>query len=109
MEKKETDIPLSFSFEIYVEDKRIVYSGDIKGLSDLDELLEKPCDYLLIESGHQSVEEICEYVNKKDIGTVVFLHHRRDVMENIQQSRIKAQSLATCKVYFAEDGNRINI
>lgn len=109
MEKKETDIKLSFSFDIYCENKRIVYSGDIKGLSDLDELLKNPCDYLLIESGHQTVEEICEYVNQKNIGTVVFLHHRRDVIENITASRILAQKSAKCKVCFAQDGDIITI
>lgn len=109
MEKKETDTPLSFSFEICAEDKRIVYSGDIKGLCDLDELLEKPCDYLLIESGHQSVEEICEYINRKQIGTVVFLHHRREVMENMAKARMTAQRMAKCRVYIAEDGDKIII
>ena len=109
MEKKETDIKLSFSFEINCEDKRIVYSGDIKGLSDLDELLEKKCDYLFIESGHQTVEEICAYVNTKQVGTVVFLHHRRDVMEDMTKARMVAQKMAECKIYFAEDGDKIII
>jgi len=109
MAQKETDIWLSFSFEICCEEKRIVYSGDIKGLSDLDELLECPCDYLLIENSHQSIEEICEYANQKKIGTVVFLHHRRDVMENMAEARSKAQKLARCKVLFARDGDTLRI
>ena len=109
MEKKETDIELSFSFEICCEDNRIVYSGDFKNFCDLDELLETPCGYLLIESAHQTIEDICEYVNKKRVGTVVFLHHRLDVMENMAKARMTAQRLAKCKIYFAQDGDRIII
>lgn len=109
MAKKETDIQLSFSFEICCEDKRIVYSGDIKESSELDELLEKPCDFLFIESAHLKIEEICEYVNKKQIGTVVFLHHHLNVMENMTKARMTAQRLAKCKIHFAEDGDKISI
>ena len=109
MEKKETDIELSFSFEICCEGNRIVYSGDFKDLSEIDELLKTPCDYLLVETAHQSVEAICEYVNKKQIGTVVFLHHRLDVMQNMAQARLSAQRLAKCKICFAEDGDKIII
>ena len=109
MEKKETDIELSFSMKICCDGKTIIYSGDIKNLSELDELLQSPCDYLLIENAHQKIEEICAYANEKQIGTLVFLHHSKNVMENMQQYRIMAQNSAKCRIYFAEDGDRLTI
>lgn len=109
MEAKETDTQLSFSYKISCEGKTIVFSGDIKSMSDLDMILEQPCDYLFIETGHQTIEQICSYINEKDVKTLVFIHHRRDIMENMQKARMTAQRLTKCNVLFAEDGDRITV
>ena len=109
MSKVEADDGLSFSFKILAEGKSIIYSGDIKGLEDLDELLNAHCDCLFIESGHQTVEDICAYLNTKDVDTVIFMHHRKDVMKNIQTARLYAMQMANFKVCFAEDGKYTEI
>ena len=109
MEKHEDQIELSFSFKIRCEKKTVVYSGDIKDLSDLDVLLEEPCDYLLVETTHQNVEDICAYIKKKNVKTLMFLHHSLENMKNMQQARMRAQHMANCKVYFAEDGDKLTL
>lgn len=108
MEKYEDQTELSFSFKIRCEDKSIVYSGDIKDLSDLDALLEEPCDYLLVETAHQKVEAICAYADKKDVRTLMFLHHSLEIMKNMQQARMSVTH-GKCNIYFAQDGDRLTL
>lgn len=94
---------LSFSYKIVAEGKTIVYSGDIRGFDDLDEILKDGCDYLLMETGHHSYEDVCEYVNKMNVKNLLFVHHGRPVIANINQARLLAQNYANCNVVFCED------
>ncbi len=82
----------SYSFKIDADGKKIVYSGDIRMLCELDPLLEDGCDYLIIESGHHKVAEILEYAEMKGIENLIFNHHGREIindreaMENLVKS-----------------------
>ncbi len=49
---------LSFSFIIEVAGKRIVYSGDVGGLEDLEPCLQDGCDMLICETGHHKVADV---------------------------------------------------
>ena len=73
---------VSFSFLIEVDGKRIVYSGDIRKLCELDPLVASGCDYLIIESGHQKVAEILEYAESKNVENVFFNHHGREIIND---------------------------
>ena len=80
----------SFSFGIGVNGKKVVYSGDIRKLCELDPLIAAGCDYLIVESGHQKVSEILEYAKSKKIQNVIFNHHGREIIND----RASAEELA---------------
>lgn len=109
LEAYENGSELSFSFKIRGEGKTVVYSGDVKELSDLDPLLEEPCDYLLVETGHHRILDLCSYVNQKSVDNVILIHHGREVLSNVQQARLTAQKYAKCNVFFGEDGDSITL
>ncbi len=94
---------LSFSYKLVCEGKTIIYSGDVRGFEDLEEFLKDGCDYLLMETGHHSYEEVCEYVNNKDVKNLFFVHHGRPILANINQARFLAQNIANCNVVFCEE------
>lgn len=63
--------------------------------------LEEECDYLLIETGHHTVEDVCRYVTGKKVKNLMFVHHCRDIIANINQAHLEAQKY--CNVVFCED------
>ena len=83
----------SYSYLIEVAGKRIVYSGDIARLSELDALVGEGCDMLLCESGHQKVNEILAYAKEKNIPRLRFLHHGREIING------RAAAEALCEEY----------
>ena len=72
----------SFSFVVYAEDRKIVYSGDIKCLDDILPFIKDGCDILFIETGHHSAENICSEIVDKgyDIKKIYFMHHGRAIL-----------------------------
>ena len=74
----------SFSFRISAEGKRIVYSGDVKSVTELLPYLSDGCDLLLMETGHHTAEEICRYVADSGfaVGRIAFLHHGRAILRD---------------------------
>lgn len=72
----------SFSFKIEAGGKKIVYSGDIREICELDVLIDSGCDILIIESGHQKVAEILEYGEQKKIENLLFMHHGREIIND---------------------------
>ncbi len=72
----------SYSFLIEAEGKRAVFSGDVKESSELDELLQDGCDYLIHETGHHVVGDICDYAAKMGAKALRFTHHGRAIIEN---------------------------
>ncbi len=88
----------SFSFRITSQNKRIVYSGDVKSFDDLSVFLAEGCDLLLMETGHHKAEEIC--LKLKDSGysvkSLCFLHHGRGVLGDYEGT------LERCRKIFAD-------
>lgn len=84
----------SFSYAIYAEGKKIIFSGDVKGYEDLKPLLEGGCDLLLMETGHHDPAKICELARADGIGSVYFLHHGRKILNGYDTA------LAECKEIF---------
>ena len=72
----------SFSYVIAAEGKKIVYSGDIASVEELDNLIADGCDALLIETGHHNPMELCAYMKDKPLGHLYFLHHGRVILDN---------------------------
>ena len=72
----------SFSYVIEAEGKKIVYSGDVASMEELDNLIAGGCDVLLTETGHHNPMELCEHMKDKQLGHLYFLHHGRVILHN---------------------------
>ena len=71
---------MSYSYKIETEGKTVVFSGDVKSIDDLSLAIDDGCDYLLMETGHHKVKDICDFVEKKDIENLFFIHHGREII-----------------------------
>lgn len=106
-----TTLPFkSFSFRIEVDGKVIVYSGDVRDIRELEPILDG-CNYLLMETGHHSVESICKYLNEfqRQYGTLVLVHHGTAVLRDPAGSKKQAEDLLGKEVILAEDGMSFDI
>lgn len=94
----------SFSFKIECGKRKIVYSGDIRDISEIEEI-SKGAELVLVETGHHIPENICRYF--RDIGftgKLGFLHHGRSILENFKNELEKARGILGKNVFFARDG-----
>lgn len=98
----------SYSFLIEIAGKKIVYSGDVGYLAELDSLIGDGCDILICESGHHKISDILAYAESKKIERLFFNHHGREIINN----REAMQNLADTYPYsavIAHDGLEVNI
>ena len=72
----------SYSFLIEAEGKRIVYSGDVGHITELDLFVDSGCDMLIMETGHHKVEDVLKYAVDKKVKNLRFNHHGRQIIEN---------------------------
>lgn len=88
---------LSYSYLIETEGKKIVFSGDVRDVYDLEMLVENGCDYLLMETGHHKVSDVVQYVNSRDIKKLFFVHHGLEIMNDWEaaKEKIKAVNVPT--------------
>ena len=61
--------------------KKILFSGDLKGLFDLDQVMGEAPDVLLCETGHHKVREVMEYAEAHGVGKLLLVHHNRGFVE----------------------------
>lgn len=71
---------LSYSYVINVADKKIVYSGDVRKLSELEACIGDGCDVLICETGHHKVADVLQLAKEKKVGTLLFTHNGREIM-----------------------------
>lgn len=70
----------SYSYVIETDGKKIVFSGDVKSLSELDSCLETGCDVLICETGHHKVTDVCEKAKEKSVKKLLFFHNGREII-----------------------------
>ena len=70
----------SFSFLLESEGKRVVYSGDVKAIDELDPLVGDGVDLLIMETGHHPVRDVCEYALSHGVRRLRFNHHGREII-----------------------------
>lgn len=99
----------SFSYLIEGEGKKIVYSGDIMGLSDLEVFLQNFTDLLFIETGHHKIDGVYEYLKDKNIDKIYFMHHGREIINGLEQAKEKVASLFNGKAVISYDGMKIEL
>ena len=93
----------SFTYRIEAENKSVVFSGDVKTVHDADQAIVDGCDIFVMETGHHSMEDIIDFVNQKNIGTLVFTHHGRFIINNRPEAEGKL-NLCNKKAVIANDG-----
>lgn len=97
----------SFSFRVQVNGKKLVYSGDVHGIEDLEDWLD--CDLLIMESGHHSPIKICSQLreNHAPVKQIMWIHHGRELLNHPIETRQSAETAWGDKLIFAEDGMTI--
>ena len=76
---------LSYSFKIMLPNTTIVYSGDVEGTDDIDDLVDTGCEYLLMETGHHKIEEVCDFASRKKVKNLLFFHNGREIINDRQK------------------------
>ena len=85
----------SYSFLLEAEGKRIVFSGDVRSPEELDPYLLDGCDALIMETGHHSVANVCEYACERGVKKLYFTHHGREILRDAVSAR---QLIATYSI-----------
>ena len=102
---------LSFSYRAEADGKSLVYSGDVRHVSDFAPLLDGGCDLLFMETGHHKVPEVCTWLKEsgKDFGRLAFIHHGRAILADPPSQLAEARSILGDRVLVAEDGMRLSL
>ena len=69
----------SYSFLLEFEGKRVIFSGDLASPDELDPIV-KEGDFLIMETGHHSVSDVCEYAISRKAAALRFNHHGREIL-----------------------------
>ena len=99
----------SFSLRAETEHASLVYSGDIRHISELDPLIGAGCDLLLAETGHHQVEDICTHLAQRPVGRLGFIHHGRAILADPEGELLKAREIFGDGVFIADDGVSIDL
>jgi ribonuclease BN (tRNA processing enzyme) len=101
----------SFSFSIECNDKRLVFSGDVKHVSEVVPLIDTGCDLFMMETGHHQVDEVCTYLMENDIqfGKLGFFHHGRAILADPEGECARARAIVGDRVFIADDGMEIEL
>lgn len=94
---------ISFSYLIEADGKKLVYSGDLKCYSELDNVIGEGCDALIIETGHFGIDDVYEYTKDKNIGKIFFSHNGREIINYPKESQEKVKKYFNGKAVICED------
>ncbi len=83
----EGEKPKSYSFKITVDGKTILYSGDVRDMADLENVLGDGCDYLICETGHHKVKDVCNFADTHNVGQLLFSHNGRVILNDEKTAR----------------------
>ncbi len=73
---------LSFSFLLELENKRVVFSGDVLNTDELLPLIGNECDMLIMETGHHDVTQVMDFAVAHNVKNLRLTHHGRQIIEN---------------------------
>ena len=93
----------AFSYLVKTENKRILFSGDVKAPEELDALIGDGVDVLVMETGHHKVADVCSYAASHNVAALYFTHHGREILEN------RAEKEAFMKDFSARSGMNITL
>lgn len=94
----------SFSYLLSLEGKNIVYSGDVKSITELQDWLD--CDLLMMETGHHDPLQVASYlsVQAKRPKRLLFVHHGRTMLTAPEECLHKCCEILGSNVGVAFDG-----
>ena len=72
----------AFSFLVETEDKKLVFSGDVRYPEELLPLIGSGCDILVMETGHHDVETVMKFAVEHGVKNLRLTHHGRQILEN---------------------------
>ncbi len=72
----------SYSFKITVNETTILYSGDVRDMKDMENVLGDGCDYLIAETGHHKVKDVCNFADTHNVGQLLFSHNGRVILND---------------------------
>lgn len=98
----------SYSFSLELGGNRIVYSGDIADLQDIENLIEE-VDLFFCESTHIAVEELLELVKRKKVRETILTHIHEEVEGKKEQIIKMAEEMGYRNLRFAIDGMSISL
>ena len=100
----------SFSFRVDAGGRSVVFSGDVKHISELEPLLDQ-CDLLLMETGHHDVASVCHYLRQRErtIGQLGFIHHGRAILADPEAELRKARGIFGRNVFVAREGQQLDL
>ena len=99
----------SFSFLLEAEGRRILYSGDVRDVSELDGWFD--CDLMMMETGHHDPEAVARYLRDAPVRPkrLLFVHHGRKMLADPDGCRTAARELLGGAVDVAYDGMSISL
>jgi ribonuclease BN (tRNA processing enzyme) len=95
----------SYSFAVTVDGRKIVYSGDITSLRELEPLL-AGADTVIIEMAHFAPEDVEEFVNTLPTALIVHSHVHPGLEDRVQELVAR---LADPRIVLAHDGLRLPV
>ena len=99
----------SFSYLVECEGKRVVYSGDVKSYSEMDEAIGEHCHALICETGHHLIDDTYEYLKTKNIDRIFYNHHGREILNATEECRQRVLNLYGGKAVINNDGDSVEI
>lgn len=100
----------SFSFQVKLSEKSIIYTGDYED-GDLECIIPDQCSLLLIETGHHKLETIYEELQRcnKSVEKICFLHHGLYILNHLEEAEQKVNYLWGKNAFISHDGQTINL
>lgn len=97
----------AWSYLLEFEGKRAVFSGDVRRPEELDPFVEHGCDFLIMETGHHKVADVCEYARSRGVKTLRFNHHGREILNHREEMEAYVADFAKengMSIVIAKDG-----
>ena len=108
---KENNLPNkmeSFCFVINLLSQKIVYSGDIATLSDLEKICIN-ADVLVTECMHIEIEELMELAERNNVKRVILTHIPEELEDKLDNLQMMLAKYGLEEAKFADDGMRIEL
>jgi len=98
----------SYSFRVKIDGKTVVCSGDVRDMEDIERVIGDGCDYLIMETGHHKIKDVCDVADRLNVGKLIFSHNGRAIINDIEAAKEEMKS-CTKNPIIAEDRMIIEI